>query len=196
MLCQQEDRLEYTCPFCRHPMPTEEGHKKNLMKRVAANDPVALLELGKKHYSEGDYDTAFKYWTKAAELGDVDAQYNLSAMYREGVGVEKDEKMEIYHLEEATIGGHPDARYNLALREGRNDRFDRAVKHFIIAANLGHDESIKSLKKCFVRGEVSKEDFAAALRAHQAAVDATKSPQREAAEKVDWEKVRETTAWR
>jgi hypothetical protein len=30
---------------------------------------------------------------------------------------------------------------------------------------------------------VSKEYFAAALRAHQAAVDATKSPQREAAEK-------------
>jgi len=31
-------------------------------------------------------------------------------------------------------------------------------------------------------GEVSKEEFAAALRAHQAAVHATKSPQREAAE--------------
>jgi len=30
-------------------------------------------------------------------------------------------------------------------------------------------------------GRVSKDDFAAALRAHQAAVDATKSPQREAA---------------
>ena len=34
---------------------------------------------------------------------------------------------------------------------------------------------------CYMNGNVSKEDFAAALRAHQAAVDATKSPQREAA---------------
>jgi len=32
-------------------------------------------------------------------------------------------------------------------------------------------------------GYVSKEDFASALRGHQAAVDATKSPQRELAEK-------------
>jgi hypothetical protein len=55
------------------------------------------------------------------------------------------------------------------------------VKHFIIAANLGHDDSIQRLKDCFMGGAVSKEDFAAALRAHQAAVNATKSPQREAA---------------
>ena len=32
---------------------------------------------------------------------------------------------------------------------------------------------------------ISKEDFAAALRAHQAAVDATKSPQREEAEAAE-----------
>jgi len=37
------------------------------------------------------------------------------------------------------------------------------------------------LKTCYAAGKVSKEDFTAALRAHQAAVDATKSPQREAA---------------
>jgi DNA-binding GntR family transcriptional regulator len=34
----------------------------------------------------------------------------------------------------------------------------------------------------FVDGIVSKEDYAAALRGHQAAVDATKSKQRDAAE--------------
>ena len=54
------------------------------------------------------------------------------------------------------------------------------MKHFLIAANLGHDKSIQSLMKCYANGEVNKEDFAAVLRTHQAAVDATKSPQREA----------------
>jgi len=34
----------------------------------------------------------------------------------------------------------------------------------------------------FKEGYASKDDLAAALRAHQAAVDATKSPQRDAAE--------------
>ena len=55
----------------------------------------------------------------------------------------------------------------------------RAVKHWMIAAKLGHDDSLYALKEGYKKGDVSKEDFAAALRGHQAAVDATKSPQRE-----------------
>ena len=55
---------------------------------------------------------------------------------------------------------------------------------FIIAANLGYDESIGRLKEGFKFGYVRKEDFATALRGHQAAVDATKSPQRELAGKI------------
>jgi len=106
-------------------------------------------------------------------------------MYREGQGVEMDIKKEIYHLEEAAIGDHIDARYYLACHEGRNEKIDRAVKHLIIATNLGHDESLQKLVKCYAYGDVSKEDFAAALRAYQTAVDATKSPQREAAAKAD-----------
>jgi TPR repeat protein len=113
------------------------------------------------------------------------AHYNLSVIYRKGEGVEKDEKKEIYHLEEAAIAGHPIARCTLAMNEGRNKRYERAVKHWIIAANLGCDDSVKKLKQFYVHGKVSKEDFAAALRAHQAAVDAMKSPQREAAAKAE-----------
>ena len=40
------------------------------MKRIKANDPVALLEMGKDCYNEGDYSASFEYWTKAAELGE------------------------------------------------------------------------------------------------------------------------------
>ena len=43
--------------------------------------------------------------------------------------------------------------------------------------------TLEMLKKVYKAGLVSKEDFAAALRAHQTAVDATKSPQREAADR-------------
>ena len=45
--------------------------------------------------------------------------------------------------------------------------------------------SIEWLTKCYKEGHVSKDDFARALRAHQAAVDAMKSPQREAAAILD-----------
>eukprot|EP00985_Skeletonema_marinoi_P027127 scaffold21767_cov99-Skeletonema_marinoi.AAC.1 len=74
------------------------------MKRAAANDPVAMRQLGTRRYEEGDYDTAFEYWTKAAELGDAISHYKLSLFYyQEGEGVEKDEMKELFHLEEAAI---------------------------------------------------------------------------------------------
>ena len=63
----------------------------------------------------------------------------------------------------------------------RSGDIKKAVKHYIIAAAQGQDESIKLLMFAFKEGDVSKDDLAAALRAHQAAVDATKSLQREAA---------------
>jgi len=90
---------------------------------------------------------------------------------------------QIYHWEEAAIAGHHLARHNLGCHEKMNGNIERAVKHWIIAANMGHEKAIQRLKKCYADGEVSKEDFAAALRAHHAAVEATKSPQREAAER-------------
>jgi tetratricopeptide (TPR) repeat protein len=185
-LREEEGRIKHTCPFCRHPVPNndEEVHR-NRMKRIAANDPVAMCDMGEKLYHEGEYESAFDYYTKAVELGDIDAHFRLSVLYRKGQGVQKDEKKEIHHLEEAAIAGHDVARYNLACYEGTNRRYDRAVRHLLIAANLGLDGSIQNLKQCYVDGHVSKEEFAAALRAHQAAVDATKSPQREAAAKAE-----------
>ncbi len=174
----------FNCPFCRHPLPKtiEEGYN-NLIQRVEANDPVALCHLGTELCHNGDYDGAFKYYTRAAELGDADAHYNLSIMYRKGEGVEKDEKKELYHLEEAAIRGHPGARYEVGCVEMINDKIERAVKHFTIGASLGHDRSIQGLKDCYQAGDISKDTFAAALRAHHAAVNATKSPQREEAAK-------------
>ena len=67
----------------------------NLMKRVAANDSFALSQMGFRHFNEGDYENACKYWTKAAEFGNANAHYQLSLSYMKGEGVEKDEKKEI-----------------------------------------------------------------------------------------------------
>ncbi len=88
-------------------------------------------------------------------MGNVDdAHLQLSALYREGKSVEKDKSRESYnYLEEAVIAGNPNARYNL----GINMRGE--MKHFIIAANLGHVDSIQRLKDCFEGGAVSKEEF-------------------------------------
>jgi hypothetical protein len=176
---------EPSCAFCREPLPTTKGEIDTmLMKRVEKNDPVAMTQMGGMRDREWNYKSAFEYYTKAAELGDAKAHYNLSVMHRLGKGVEKDEKKEVYHLEVAAIGGHVSARHNLGCHEERYGRMERAVKHWIIAAHMGLDESLKALWEYHAKGLVKKDDLTATLHAHQAAVDATKSPQREEAKKV------------
>jgi tetratricopeptide (TPR) repeat protein len=182
---EMEAGLQRRCAYCREPLPKSGAeYQKRILERVKKNCPVAIREVGKEHRDEGDYEGAFKYWTKAAELGDAGAHFELSCMYQLGLGVEKDEEKHIYHLEEAAITGHPGARYLLGCKEAMNGRFDRAKKHYIIAANLGHDDSLKSLKKLYAGGHASKEDYSDALRAYQAAVNATKSSGRERVEEA------------
>ncbi len=181
---EYEAGLDPRCAFCREPAPkSQEEHDKNTMKRIKKNCPVALCQLGKERAQEGDYEAALQYLTKAAELGNAVAHYVLSVMYDKGQGVEKDAEKEMYHLEEAAIGGHAFARHNLGCEEcNNNGNFERAKKHFIIATNLGDDKSLKALRTLYANGHASKEDYADALRAYQAAVDATKSAERKVAE--------------
>ena len=61
------------------------------------------------------------------------------------------------------------------------DNMDQAMKHFMIAACAGDDESLKEIQEGYMNGHVAKEDFAKALRAHKDAVDEMKSDQRDAA---------------
>ena len=179
-----EAGLQPRCPFCREPAPkSEEESQKRVMKRIKeCNDPAAMYQVGKERCDEGDYKAALKYLTKAADLGDTDAHYCLSVMYCEGRGVEKDKEKQVFHLEEAAIGGHPMARHNIGIHEGNNGNFERARKHFTIAAELGYHDSLQPLKDLYADGYASKEDYAGALRAYQAAAEAAKSPEREAAE--------------
>lgn len=170
---QLEQSQESRCPFCRKPAPKTMAESwLNVMKRVEANDPLAMKTMGAQRYCEGDYGSAFEYYTKAA-VSHFGAHFQLSNMYREGQGVEKDLKKELYHAEQAAIGGHPVARYK------HHGRMDRAVKHYMIAASLGDHNSLEALKQSYKEGLVTKEDFAAALRAHQTAIQQKVHKERE-----------------
>ncbi len=180
---ENEAGLEHRCAFCRDPLPeSKEEFDKRLMARIKKNCPVAMCFMGNERYREGNYETALEYFTMAAELGDAEAHCNLSLMYDTGHGVEKDMKKQVYHWEEAAIAGDPYARHNLGAIEVNNGMFERAKKHFIIAANLGLYESLECIRTLYADGHASKEEYANALRACQAAVDETKSEEREVAE--------------
>ncbi len=176
-------RWQLRCAFCREPAAdTEEEADKRLMERVKKNDPAAMCFMAKTRREKGDCQGAVEYFTKAAELGDAEAHFVLSLMYFEGEGVEKDKEKEIYHLEEASIGGHPTARNLLGSEEANNGRYERARKHWIIAANLGYNASLKALRQLYADGHASKEDYANALRAYQTVVNEAKNAEREEAE--------------
>ena len=120
-------------------------------------------------------------------MGDEGAHYQLSNMYgllARDIGEKEDKEKKLYHLEQAAIRGNIYARYNLGCDEENNGRYERAVKHFMIAASNGFDYSLQMLRGLYVQGKISKEDFATALRAHQATVEEAKSPHRDAAEEA------------
>jgi TPR repeat protein len=164
---------------------SDEENEKRMMERIKANDPAAICHMGGRCLKEGDYDAALKYLTKAAELGNLDAHYRLGMMYCKGpyldnFDVENEEKM-VYHWEKAAIGGHPLARHTLAVFEKYKGTIERSVKHFMIAANLGLDDSMKELWKEYSAGNITKEDLDATLRTHHAALEEMKSAQRDIA---------------
>ncbi len=183
MLREAKQSLDHRCPFCREPSADddEESHQWAL-ERSEKNDPAALCQVGMTLHRKRDYEAAFEYLEKAAELGVAMAHFELSLMYHHGNQfAKKDMKKEVYHLEEAAIAGHPQARRTLGCIEFNNGRFERARKHWIIAANLGDHDSLKCVKELYADEHATKEDYASALRAYQAAVAATKSSEREAA---------------
>ena len=182
-LAADERGLGENCPFCRKGIPSNEHEfEKNLKKRIKANDPAAITQWGIQCYMKGNYRQALNYFNKAAELDDLEAHFNLADMYANGFGVvERDEKKRVHHLEIAAIGGHASARFNLGIFERDNGALERGLQHFLIACTYGHDKALGEVRTGFMNKLVTKDEFAAALRAHHTAVNATKSEQREKA---------------
>ena len=61
----------------------------------------------------------------------------------------------------------------------------RALKHHIIAAECGYNDSLKKIRQFYTNGDATKDDYAKALRAYQKYVDGIKSPQRDEAAAFD-----------
>ena len=122
-----------------------------------------------------------KLFLRAGELGRAEGYYCVGLAYIEGRGVEREEAKAKYYYELAAIGGNLDARHNLGAIELEAGNYDNAIKHFMIAAGAGDDESLKAIRRGFLCGHITKDDFEKALRTHKEATDEMKSNQREAA---------------
>jgi len=98
-----------------------------------------------------------------------------------GEGVEQDGKRAQHYWELAAIWGNEVARFNLGIDEKNVGNMNTALKHLMIAARCGDNESLKNIREFYVNGHATKDDYAKALRAYQEYVDGIKSDQRDEA---------------
>ncbi|MEW8043113.1 MAG: hypothetical protein G8D28_02180 [gamma proteobacterium symbiont of Phacoides pectinatus] len=75
-----------------------------------AGDPVAL---GSEAFERGEWGRALAYWGPLAEAGDARAQFYLSVLYAQGLGVEADTGEALRWLRAAAEGGMRTAQYFL-----------------------------------------------------------------------------------
>jgi TPR repeat protein len=178
--------IEEKCPFCRTPGAQLKEYFERLQKRVDLDDAEAIRNLG-CYYRDGeggfpqDYDKALELFVRAGDLGHATAYCNVGYAYDFGNGVEIDKKKANHYYKLAAIGGSIEARHNLGGSEVRVGNMNRALKHFMIAAEGGESHSLKVIQQLYSKGHATKDDYAKALQAYQAYLAEIKSTQRDAA---------------
>ena len=181
-----DNEKQNECAFCRAVAPKLEETVKMIMKRVEANDPIAIFNLG-FYYRNGtygfpqDYEKALEHWHRAAELGSAEAYTNIGYAFIHGEGVEVDKKKAVHYWELAAIGGVVTARFNLGAHEENAGNMDRALKHYMISAKSGHSKSLGFIKDLYLDGHATKEDYTKALQLYQTYLAEIKSDQRDQA---------------
>lgn len=177
------------CPFCRAPpATTDEEAITRIHKLIKAGNAEAYAMLA-ACYANGimgmpqDPVKVNEMSLKAGKLGYAEGYYNLGISYQNGHGMEIDEKKAKHYFELSAMNGHTSARHNLGGIEYLSGNMDRAMKHFVIAARAGFELSLKTVKRMYIDGVITKEEYANTLRAHQRRQDDTKSDARTRAKK-------------
>ena len=119
---------------------------------------------------------------RVAELGSIGALYNLGVGYDEGDGVEKDKAKAVELWTKAAMQGGVESRHNLGSYEMEKGNCDRALKHFLISAKLGYKDSLEMIKRMFMSGLSTRDQYAETLKGYQDAVEEMKSHDRDEAD--------------
>ena len=82
--------------------------------------------------------------------------------------------------------GHVVSRNNLGSYEARKGNHCRAVRHYLISAKMGYEGSLEEIKKAFMAGLATKEQYAEALKGFQDAVEEMKSADRDEAKRIGY----------
>ncbi|HEY1087142.1 MAG TPA: tetratricopeptide repeat protein [Archangium sp.] len=116
-----------------------------------------LTVLGNVQLWLGENEASFATQLRAAEAGNLDAQFELSLYFGQGLGVAKSEAKAGEWLQRAADGGHPRALYNLGVAfasgTGRPKSLEQAATYYQHAAELGHGRAAATLGVMILSGE-------------------------------------------
>ena len=175
------------CPYCRAPpQDSVEGQVKQYKNLMEKGNAMAYYQFG-GNYAQGrlgltqDWVNANELWLKAGDLGCAEAYFWLGYSYDYGRGAEADKKKGKHYYELAAKRGNVIARHNLGLLEGKAGNHERAMKHFMVAARAGDNESLDKVKQGFRIGHVTKDEYAGTLRAYHESQTEMKSEARDKA---------------
>ncbi|EJK77844.1 hypothetical protein THAOC_00296 [Thalassiosira oceanica] len=186
MAAQKRGMLD--CLFCRTPIPDDDADALAMIQtRVAKRDPAAIYYLGQQYFFgkyglQEDSRKGVELYTEAVELGSVEALFNLGVVYDDGEGVQQNKAKAAECWTKAAIQGCPLSRHKIGCVEiNDRGRYDRAVKHFLIAAKMGYEDSVEAIKRLSMVGIATKEQCTEALKGYQDAVEEMKSHDRDEA---------------
>jgi hypothetical protein len=126
------------------------------------------LEDGLAAYDRGDYTAALGAWLPLAERGDMDAQFNLGAMYQAGRGVRQDYPEAVRWYRKSAERGNAAAQFRLGdmYQQGlglpQDD--DEAFAWYHKAAEQGHAFAQFNLGLMYQRGQGAPQDFVQAYK--------------------------------
>ncbi len=123
-------------------------------KKVENGNHADMLQLGNFAYQQQRYDDAIQWYTKAALQGVAEAQYQLSKMYKQGQGTDKDEVLALNWIKKAANQGIPKAELAYAdmLASGQGlEHPDAKMAHhwYTKAAEHGQPEAILKLAQIY-----------------------------------------------
>ncbi|EJK56328.1 hypothetical protein THAOC_23814 [Thalassiosira oceanica] len=194
-MAAQKSGMNDDCPFCRTHYPKAGADSLAMIQaRAAKKDPVAINFLGEKYFFgelglQTDKRKGVELWTKAAELGSLDALFHLGNAYDRGEMVQQDDAKAAEFYKKAAMQGHVLARHNLGFHEELMGDINSAKRHYLISAKMGCKCSLDTIREMFRGGVATKEQYAQALRGYQDASDEMKSHDRDEAMRLGWNSV-------
>ena len=133
------------------------------------------VEDGWAAYEEGNYEAAFSAFSKAAELGDAEAQYKLADMCREGEGVPQDYKQAMSWFLKAAEQGIAIAQVRIGGMyfggKGVPQDYKQAMSWFLKAAEQGNAEGQGMIGTMYYFGVAVPQDYKQGMSWHRKAAD-------------------------